>query len=318
MRQSTQLKVVPGILMGVCLLVFLVASHRMLAKEEPFFSWYYCFAWWSYILFMESMLHRCGGFSSLFADTRAFILCIPLSVTIWLVFEAFNFRLNNWHYIEIVKDINWRWLGYALSFATVLPGIFVTQRSLEHLGFARDLRCTPLRNPSRFHTHLVLLGGVLLLGPLLWPQGLFPCVWLGFIFFLEPFNLRFGGESLLADLERGSLQRIISLLVAGLWCGFLWEFWNFWAGSKWIYTVPVVGFLKVFEMPILGFLGFPPFALECYVMSNFFFMILGQARKRLKPSRFRVLCGAFGFWALLFWTIVFCGIDRFTVVTFLP
>lgn len=318
MVQSARMRAVTGILMGLCPLAFLFATQRMLVKEEPFFTWYFCFAWWSYVLFMESFLHRRVGSSSLFADMQAFILRIPLSVTIWLVFEAFNFRLNNWHYIEIVKNINWRWFGYALSFGTVLPGIFVTHCFVEHMGFARDLRCTPLKNPGRFHTRFVLLGGALLLGPLLWPHGLFPCVWLGFIFLLEPFNYRYGGESLLADLERGSPQRIINLVVAGLWCGFLWEFWNFWAGSKWVYTVPVFGFLKVFEMPLLGFLGFPPFALECYVMSSFFCTILNRAKERHQPPRFKALCGALGVLTLLFWAAVFWGIDRFTVVTFLP
>ena len=33
--------------------------------------------------------------------------------------------------------------------------------------------------------------------------------------------------------------------------------------------MPFFGELKLFEMPLLGFLGFPPFAVECYVMYNF-------------------------------------------------
>jgi len=58
------------------------------------------------------------------------------------------------------------------------------------------------------------------------------------------------------------------LLIAGLICGFLWEFWNFWAYSKWVYTVPFFDRGKGFEMPFLGFLGFPPFAVQAYVMYN--------------------------------------------------
>ncbi len=49
-------------------------------------------------------------------------------------------------------------------------------------------------------------------------------------------------------------------------CGVLWEFWNYWATTKWTYTVPYAGNVKIFEMPVLGYLGFPPFALECYAM----------------------------------------------------
>jgi hypothetical protein len=59
------------------------------------------------------------------------------------------------------------------------------------------------------------------------------------------------------------------LLVAGLICGFLWELWNFWALSKWVYTVPFFEKAKGFEMPFLGFLGFAPFAVQAYVMYNF-------------------------------------------------
>jgi hypothetical protein len=54
-------------------------------------------------------------------------------------------------------------------------------------------------------------------------------------------------------------------LLAGLVCGALWEAWNFWARTKWIYTVPGFEGLNVFEMPLAGFLGFPPFAVECVV-----------------------------------------------------
>lgn len=318
MRRFSRHSAAASILAGFSVLLFVFATRGMLTREEPFFSWYYCFAWWSYILFMESLLHLRGGFSPLLKDTRAFLKQLPLSVTIWLVFEAFNFRLNNWHYFEIVKEIEWRWLGYALSFATVLPGIFVSRRFLEHLGVARAVRCPPLESPRRLYGPFVVAGVLLLLAPLLWPTLFFPCVWLGFVFLLEPFNHRWGGVSLLAELERGSPRGTCLLLLAGLWCGLLWELWNFWAGSKWVYTVPIFGFLKVFEMPLLGFLGFPPFALECYVMASFFSVTVNRARQGLAPWKFRQLCAVGGLVVLLFWVLVFWGIDRFTVVRFQP
>ena len=56
---------------------------------------------------------------------------------------------------------------------------------------------------------------------------------------------------------------------AGGACGLLWEFWNYWAATKWTYTVPYLGGVKLFEMPVLGFLGFPPFAVECWAMYVF-------------------------------------------------
>ena len=95
-------------------------------------------------------------------------------------------------------------------------------------------------------------------------------VWLGFIFLLDPINARLGGESLFVDLRSGRRDRLINLSVAGLICGVLWEFWNFWARAKWHYTVPILEHLKIFEMPVPGYLGFPAFALECFTMYVFF------------------------------------------------
>jgi hypothetical protein len=68
----------------------------------------------------------------------------------------------------------------------------------------------------------------------------------------------------------------VALLTSGALCGVLWEFWNYWALTRWTYSVPYVSHLKVFEMPALGYLGFPPFALECYAMYHWLRGALGD------------------------------------------
>ena len=50
-----------------------------------------------------------------------------------------------------------------------------------------------------------------------------------------------------ADYRRG-----INLVLSGFLCGVLWEFWNYWAGAKWHYSVPIMENLKIFEMPVPG------------------------------------------------------------------
>jgi hypothetical protein len=62
---------------------------------------------------------------------------------------------------------------------------------------------------------------------------------------------------------------VAALVGSGLVCGVLWEFWNYWALTKWTYTVPYPPDVKLFEMPVLGYLGFLPFALECFAMYHF-------------------------------------------------
>jgi hypothetical protein len=91
-------------------------------------------------------------------------------------------------------------------------------------------------------------------------------VFLGFIFLLDPLNAHWGAESITGDWMAGHKGRLINLMAAGLICGLVWEFWNYWAQAKWIYNVPILPQVKLFEMPVLGFGGFPPFAVECFAM----------------------------------------------------
>jgi len=75
---------------------------------------------------------------------------------------------------------------------------------------------------------------------------------------IDPLNARAGDEFYPRRLYEGHTGRLVNLLVAGLVCGLLWEFWNYCGGAKWVYNVPILPDVKIFEMPILGFGGFPP------------------------------------------------------------
>ena len=252
---------------GIALLVLSEILH--FRKIEPFYSWFYCFAWWPYILTIDALIYRLKGNSLLLNRTKEFFMLIPWSLFIWLIFEAANFSLENWYYINLPHSTMERWVGYAIAYGTVLPGLFETTEFLESLGLFKKSKVKNIIISSEKHSVLILLGVVCLVSSVLIPQYFYSMIWVGFIFLLDPFNYRFGGSSLLKDLEEGNPRKTYLLLIAGLICGFLWEFWNFWALSKWVYTVPFFEELKGFEMPFLGFLGFPPFAVQAYVMYNF-------------------------------------------------
>jgi hypothetical protein len=254
-------------IVGIFLLVLSEILH--LRKIDPFYSWFYCFAWWSYILIIDAIIFRLKGNSLIVNRTKEFFLMIPWSVFIWLIFEAANLTLENWYYINLPNFIVERWLGYAVAYGTVLPGIFETTEFLETLPVFKEIRIKKIILSEKGHHVFVLLGVLCLVFSVTITKFFFPLIWFGFIFLLEPFNYRYGGRSLLKDLEDGNPRKIYLLLIAGLICGLLWEFWNFWSNSKWIYTVPFFEKMKGFEMPVLGFLGFPPFAVQVYVMYNF-------------------------------------------------
>ncbi len=305
-------------ILGVTLLILSEILH--FKKIEPFYSWFYCFAWWSYILTVDAIIYRLKGNSLIRSRTKEFFLMIPWSVFIWLIFESANLSLENWYYINLPRSTMERWAGYAIAYGTVLPGIFETTELLETLGLFKNVSMKRRLLSQRDHHALIGLGALCLVSSVAFPLYFFSLIWVGFIFLLEPFLYQFGGNSLLRQLERGNPRKIYLLLIAGLICGVLWEFWNFWSHSKWIYTVPFFDEAKGFEMPFLGFLGFPPFALQVYVMYNFislfrfgrgweestYFLNPEKKNRRLTTVLTSVLIGAFS-------VLIFHNIDLRTV-----
>ncbi len=269
---------------GIALLALSEILH--FKKIDPFYSWFYCFAWWSYILTIDALIYRLKGNSLLLSRTKEFFLMIPWSIFIWLIFEAANLSLENWYYINLPHSLFERWLGYAVAYGTVLPGLFETKEFLESFGLFKKSKVKKIVISLEKHPVLILLGVVCLVSSVLIPQYFYAMIWVGFIFLLEPFNYRWGRRSLLKDLEEGNPREIYLLLTAGLICGVLWEFWNFWAFSKWVYTVPFFEELKGFEMPFLGFLGFPPFAVQAYVMYNF--ISISRFGRRWEENTYRL------------------------------
>ena len=255
---------------GLIGLAILVAAQWLLMKKvEPVASWFYYFAWWPYIVIADSLIYRMKG-NSLLMDRRGeFLVLLLWSVVIWTLFEAVNLVLQNWYYVNVIPLRVIRWPGYALAYATVLPGLFETAELLEALGLFKDSRVRPRFISRSLQQFLFSLGMVSLALVFLFPDYCYPLIWGSLTFILEPINYRRGTQSILRDWERGTMRTFSLLLTAGLVCGMLWEFWNFWAATKWVYTVPFFEELKIFEMPLLGFLGFPPFTVECYCLYNF-------------------------------------------------
>ena len=307
------------------IILLLISEFFLLKKVDPFYSWFYSFAWWSYILILDAIVYRLKGNSLILNRTKEFFLMIPWSIFIWLIFEAANFSLKNWYYINLPPSLLERWLGYAIAYGTVLPGMFETTELLETLGLLKNSRIKKTVISTGGHSVLILLGGLCLACSVLIPEYFFPLIWVGFTFLLEPLNYRFGGRSLLRDLEEGQAKKIFLLLIAGLICGFLWEFWNFWANSKWIYTVPYFDQSKGFEMPLLGFLGFPPFAVQAYVMYNFISLFRSgrgweESTYRLNPNKKTRTLTVF-LTAILFGSFsvfIFNTIDSKTVDSYIP
>ena len=247
-------------------LIILVSEIGMFARVEPFWSWHTPIAWTGYILLVDAWVLRRRGHSWLHDAPAEFAFLACVSVPLWLIFEWYNkYFIHNWHYINLPDNPLLRYFGYAWSFGTIWPAIFETG------DFVASFRRRPQGNGQRPRNLprdafglrpllFVLVGVALLVWPIVFPSPYLAApVWLGFIFLLDPLNRWFGGEGLTWD-------RGIHLGLGGLICGLVWEFWNYWARTKWIYDVPILAEWKVFEMPVPGYSGFPAFALECFTM----------------------------------------------------
>ncbi|MBN2466820.1 MAG: hypothetical protein JXD19_01605 [Deltaproteobacteria bacterium] len=305
------------------LILLTIAETLMFLGIEPFASCFYPFVWWSYIIIIDGVVYHIQRNSLIINRTREFLVMIPWSVIFWLFFEMTNVRMGNWHYSNVI-DLCWiRWTGYFISFATVVPGVFETTELLACWGFYSGIATRKRVVPKSWFFVFYAIGIVSLLLPLIMPRYGFPLIWIGFIFLLEPINYVHRSPSLLRDWEEGYSRTPLLLLSAGLICGFLWEFWNYWAATKWIYTLPFFNDPKLFEMPLAGYLGFPPFAVECYVTYHTFLLL-----KRLKiwdqRLTHRLASGDSLRWAVLgvsllvalLCTLAFLCIDNYTVISF--
>ncbi len=265
------------------LAIMIVSQAATLTHTEPFWSWNTPIAWSGFIIFADAIVWRARGHSWIRSAPREFIALAAASILLWVVFEGFNLIIRNWYYTGLPESAALRYFGYAWSFATIWPAIFIgaelvavargaggSGRAGESSG-SDEARASAL--PALPALLSVAAGALMLASPFLTSPSvaryLAAPVWLGFILLLDPINARLGGESLWRDWRAGRADRVINLSLSGILCGVLWEFWNYWSRAKWHYSVPIMEHLKVFEMPVPGYLGFPAFALECFTMYVF-------------------------------------------------
>jgi hypothetical protein len=271
----------------------------------------YFFAWYPYLLFLDALLTRWRGRSWFWSRPLEAMRMGFWSVTVWLVFEGLNLFLKNWGYEGVSADPLVRWPGYAVAFATVLPGVLLTAEVLLARGTWQGVSGRPLKI-ERWQPPALLLGVACLVLPLVFPRYAFPLIWGAFFFLLDPFCDILGGKSLIRSFLAGERREHYCLLAAGLLCGFWWEAWNYPALSRWVYTLPVLNYWKVFEMPLPGYLGFAPFALECAVMYNFLKIVDEKIRATRRAQLYALLL------QLIFWALMFAAMDTWTVRSYYP
>jgi hypothetical protein len=271
-------------------LIIVLAEILLFAGNEVAGRWFTPIVWTGYVLVLDAFVFRERGRSPLRSNRVELLVLCVVSILAWWLFEFYNsprFWESDaelwWHYHNLVPNPFLRRVGYDWAFATIFPALFLTaefiaarlpRKPLDEPRAPADARPRALPKPLLYV--LVAVGAVASIIPFfvinLW---LVPLVWLGLLLLLDPLNALRGWPSVTADLFRRRFRRPLALAAAGILCGLLWEFWNYWAVSRWTYTVPYLGEVKLFEMPVLGYLGYPPFAAECWAVYVFLRSLLG-------------------------------------------
>jgi hypothetical protein len=230
-------------------------------------------AWLGFVIFLDGVLVLQTGSSPLRARSHHFAFCALASIPVWCSFDVINFYFFKppaWTYIGVPLGWPVRFLGYAIAFAAELPGMFLSAQVFMDWRWFEGWRSRSWRLPLVGRWIISLLGLFLLLWAILGGNSVANYgLWCSFVFLLDPINLTLGRPSILGDWQSGWYGRSIALGLGGLLCGFLWEFWNYWALEKWIYHLPFLGGveqIRYFQMPLPGLLGFIPFGMATWVM----------------------------------------------------
>jgi hypothetical protein len=258
--------------------LFVLGLWALIADLEAWNAIWYLPAWYGYLLVLDAVIYLRSGRSFIVGRRRELVSMMLWSLPFWLLFEAFNLRLRNWYYVFGLRTLWGSFLMSTLAFATVLPACFFHAEALKVLGVFREKRWRPIRVTRAVLAACTAGGAAAVLAPLLWPRWAFWIVWGAPFGVLEAVNYRSGAPSLLRDLEQGRPGRLLRLLLGGLFAGAAWELLNYWARTKWIYTVPGFEEWKLLEMPFAGFGGFPPLAVSAFAYYAFLSRLRGRSR----------------------------------------
>jgi hypothetical protein len=234
----------------------------------PRTQWGFFPLWLGYCLTIDALVFLRKGTSLLTRSWRKYIGLFLVSAPVWWLFEALNWRLQNWHYdgAELFTPFEFAFWA-TLSFTTVIPAVFGSAEFIASFDFIRRIRRGLTIRPDKPTTITFFTAGLVMFALMMvWPKIFFPFLWISIYFLMEPVNIWMGNRNLARGLKNGDWQPVIALWIGVLMTAFFWEMWNYYSFPKWVYHVPWGDFMHIFEMPLLGYGGYLPFALELYAV----------------------------------------------------
>lgn len=262
---------------GIFLVLFSQAI-LILGIPMPFTTF---LVWLGYILVVDCFNFMIKKNSYLMDRRLKLFLMFLLSAIVWFIFELFNSlsKFPAWYYVNLPTYNPLTFIRVTLAFSTIIPAILETSELIGALHSFRKLEPKIKLPINNFIVYIVFASGAtfMLIPFVISTPWIWVFIWTGFILLVDPILYIFHDEkSILFQIKKRKFHIIVSLIIAGYICGFLWEFWNYWAHTKWYYSIPVLENIKIFEIPVIGFLAYGPFALELYVMYRFMKLLFSK------------------------------------------
>jgi hypothetical protein len=284
-------------------ILYCFGLYTLIQKTEPFYYYFYITSWWSYIIFLDTVLSL--KHKQFIVLNRYLPFLIIISSGYWCIFELINIRLQNWFYINLPQEMSYRYFGYLLGFGTVLPAIYLTQDAIRNvLG---KIRVQSIHIPH-YSVYALIAGGTTLVLSIAIPEYCFALAWVFPFLLCDGINYLHGRDSFAGSLQEGRADLLLSAILSGLICGFFWESWNYWSLTKWVYSVPYFEHGKIFEMPLAGYVGFLIFSLGTIAFKDFLNETGTTNLRKLFVLIVSIVCSA----------VAFPLIDSYNVFSYTP
>ena len=229
--------------------------------------------WVGYIVIINAVTNMRTGHCMLLHRPRYFLSLFPLSAGFWWSFEYLNRFVHNWDYVGAGNFSAGEYILLAtLPFSTVLPAVLGTAEwltsyprvgaGLKHAWIIRS------QSTQQVGWLVIIAATAGLLGIGLWPNYLYPLVWVAPLLLITGLQWVWGQPTIFTSVTEGDWHVVWITALSALICGVFWEMWNSQSLARWQYAVPFVHRFQIFEMPLLGYAGYLPFGLECLAVAD--------------------------------------------------
>ena len=199
---------------------------------EPLQAYTFTPLWVSFIVLVNALTRAMLGRCLLTHQSRLLLWLFPASSLFWWYFEYLNRFVQNWYYQGIESFSPLTYVIHAtLAFSTVLPAVASVTECLAALNTFGRLPYQPLVKASQTRwvaVLLLLIGALGLTGIAIWPEFLFPLIWVTPLMLFVALQILSNEPDIFTGFLSEKNWSLMTLpAIAALICGFLWELWNY-------------------------------------------------------------------------------------------